>query len=125
MRVLCALLISIASAYGQQFTVATLAHQPLTNESIVTLAKAGFDELFLAQLMRSSRTNFDTSVEGLVKLKKEGLSEDIIRYMAMPQTIPPQAPAVAAPAAKTAPPKKKGAFGWMHPTPSTAPASQR
>ncbi len=85
-----------------------MAHQPLTNDSVVTLAKAGFDELFILQLIRSSRTNFDTSVEGLVTLKKAGVSEELIRSMAMPQASPPAAPAgVEAP--KT-PPKKHGLF---------------
>lgn len=91
---------------GQQFTVAQLEHQPLTNQNIVSLAKAGFDELFIMQLIRNSRTNFDTSVQGLVGLKQAGVSEDLIRLMAMPQASPPAAPAAAAPA-KT-PPKKHG-----------------
>jgi len=71
-------------AVAQEFTVAQLEHQPLTNESVVTLAKAGFDELFILQLIRSSRTNFDTSVHGLVGLKEAGVSEDLIRLMAIP-----------------------------------------
>lgn len=88
-----------------------MAHQPLTNDSIVTLAKAGFDELFILQLIRSSRTNFDTSVEGLVAMKKAGVSEDLIRLMAMPQASPPAAPAATTPT--KAPPKKHG-FLFKH-----------
>ena len=75
----------------------------MTNENVVTLAKAGFDELFILQLIRSSRTNFDVSVQGLVGLKQAGVSEDLIRMMAMPQSSPPAAPAatpVKAPAKK-------------------------
>jgi hypothetical protein len=86
-----------------------MEHQPLTNESIVTLAKAGFDELFILQLIRSSRTNFDTSVQGLVALKQAGVSEDLIRLMAMPLSSPPATPAAAP--AKKAPPKKHGFLG--------------
>jgi hypothetical protein len=95
--------------YAQQFTVSQLEHQPLTNENVVTLAKAGFDELFILQLIRSSRTNFDTSVSGLVVLKQAGVSEDLIRLMAMPPASPPAAPAATAPAAKK-PPKKHGSL---------------
>jgi hypothetical protein len=109
MRILCAVLFTTFSAAAQQYTVAQMAHQPLNNESVVTLAKAGFDEQFILQLIRSSRTNFDTSVEGMVAMKKAGVSEDLIRMMAMPQTIPPAvAPAATTPAAKT--PKKHGLF---------------
>src|SRR5580704_13107951 len=103
MRVLVALLFTILPAMAQQFTIAQLAHQPLTNDNIVTLAKAGFDELFLLQLIRSSRTNFDTSVQGLVVLKQAGVSEDLIRLMAMPQSSPPAAPAATTTPAKPAP----------------------
>jgi ABC-type enterochelin transport system permease subunit len=108
MRLLCAVLLTAFSAAAQQFTVAQMAHQPLTNDNVVTLAKAGFDEMFILQLIRSSRTNFDTSVEGLVAMKKFGVSEDLIRMMAMPQSSPPAAPA-GTEAPKT-PPKKHGLF---------------
>jgi hypothetical protein len=103
MRFLCAFLLTVSAA-AQQFTVAQLKQQPLTNESVVTLAKAGFDELFILQLIHSSRTNFDTSVQALVVLKQGGVSEDLIRSMAMPQASPPAAPAATMPA--KAPPKK-------------------
>jgi len=106
MRLLCAALLTVSLAAAQQFTVAQLKQQPLTNENVVTLAKAGFDELFILQLIRSSRTNFDTSVQGLVVLKQAGVSEDLIRMMAMPQASPPAAPAAATPA--KAAPKKHG-----------------
>lgn len=108
MRLLCALILTASAVCAQQFTVSQLKQQPLTNENIVTLAKAGFDELFILQLIRSSRTNFDTSVSGLVVLKQAGVSEDLIRMMAMPQPSAPAAPAATTPA-KT-PPKKHGLF---------------
>lgn len=110
MRLVCAVLLTIFSASAQQFTVAQLEHQPLTNDSIVTLAKAGFDELFILQLIRLSRTNFDTSVEGLVALKKAGVSRDLIRLMAMPQPIAPTVPAAAPATQGKAPSKKHGLF---------------
>jgi hypothetical protein len=129
MRVLCDLVIGLIAfvgllafaslpAFAQQFSVEQLKHQPLTNESIVTLAKAGFDELFILQLIRSSRTNFDTSVEGLVKMKQAGVSEDLIRMMAMPSSpVPPSLTPVAAPAPATSAKalnKKKGLLGLLH-----------
>ena len=98
MRFLRALVFLALPAFGQQFSEAQLKHQPLTNDNVVTLAKAGFDELFILQLIRSSRTDFDTSVPALAQLKKAGISEDLIRMMAMPQLSPPAAPAATAPA---------------------------
>jgi hypothetical protein len=109
MRLVCAILLTIFSASAQQFTVAQLEHQPLTNDSIITLAKAGFDEQFILQLIRSSRTNFDTSVDGLVALKNAGVSRDLIRLMAMPQSSNTAAPAGAVPPPKPAA-KKHGLF---------------
>ena len=110
MRVLCALVLITSSTFAQQFTAEKLKQQPLTNESIVTLAKAGFDELFLLQLIRNSRTNFDTSVPGLVVLKQAGVSEDLIRYMAIPSMLPPAPPAAATPATKASPKKHFSLF---------------
>jgi hypothetical protein len=112
MRLLCAALVTLCSISAQEFSVTQLKQQPLTNENIVTLAKAGFDELFLLQLIRNSRTNFDTSVDGLVALKKAGVSEDLIRLMAMPQASLPAAPAAGAAPAKT--PPKKHSFLGLH-----------
>jgi hypothetical protein len=111
MRFLSVALLMVLPAAAQQFTVTQLKQQPLTNENVVTLAKAGFDELFILQLIRSSRTNFDVSVQGLVVLKQAGVSEDLIRMMAMPQSSPPAAPAAATPA--KASPKKHG-FLFKH-----------
>lgn len=115
MRFWCALAFLTVAASAQQFTEDQWKHQPLTNESVVTLAKAGFDELFIMQLIRSSRTNFDTGVQGLVVLKQAGLSEDLIRLMAMPQLSPPAVPAASAPAsAKPAKPGRKHFFSFRH-----------
>ncbi|HEV1284407.1 MAG TPA: hypothetical protein VNU44_03825 [Bryobacteraceae bacterium] len=120
MRLLCAVLLAIVPVAAQQFTVAQMAHQPLTNDSVITLAKAGFDEMFILQLIRNSRTNFDTSVDGLVAMKKAGVSEELLRLMAMPQaSLPPAAPA-ATEAPKT-PPKKHGLFKRSTHSPSTPP----
>lgn len=108
MRLLCAAFLTVSLAAAQQFTLIQLKQQPLTNENIVTLAKAGFDELFILQLIRSSRTSFDASIQGLVVLKQAGVSEDLIRVMAMPQSSPPAAPAATTPAKAAA--KKHGLF---------------
>jgi hypothetical protein len=108
MRVLVAILLTIFPVAAQQYTLAQMAHQPLTNENVVTLAKAGFDERFILQLIRASRTNFDTSVSGLVGLKQAGVSEELIRLMAIPQVSLPAAPAAAAAQLAKVPSKRHG-----------------
>ena len=55
----------------------------LTNEGVVALAKAGFDEYFIVERIRTSRTKLDASVQGLISLKEAGLSEDLIREVAV------------------------------------------
>lgn len=56
-----------------------LDRQTLNNEGIVDLARAGFSEAFILDLVQYKRTKFDTSVDGLTFLAKKGLSERVIR----------------------------------------------
>lgn len=53
----------------------------LTNESIISLSKAGFKERTIITLIRTSQTAFDISTSKLVELKKRGVSERIISEM--------------------------------------------
>lgn len=51
----------------------------LNNEGLVLLARAGYGEKFLTELVQSQPSKFDTSVEGLVFLAKNGMSERMVR----------------------------------------------
>jgi len=104
------LLVLSAAALAQ---TSALTQNTLSNHDIVVLAQAGFNENFIADFIAMSRTRFDTSVNGLAELAKEGLTERMIRVMltasAAPQPSTASAPgAVAAativPAAMIAPP---------------------
>src|SRR5436190_23218375 len=53
----------------------------LTNDSIISLAKAGFKERTIITLIRTSRTRFDVSTLKLVELKKRSVSERVISEM--------------------------------------------
>lgn len=53
----------------------------LTNQDVVLLARAGFNEDFLIDLISNSRTRFDTSATALAELVKQGLTERLIRVM--------------------------------------------
>ena len=71
-----AAIFAAALAFGQH----SLAdRQVLNNEGIVDLAKAGFSEAFILDLVQIKRTKFDITVEGLTLLAKKGLSERVIR----------------------------------------------
>lgn len=57
----------------------SVAPDSLANTDVVTLAKAGFTEDFIVDLIQTSRTRFDTSVTGLSELAKAGMTERLIR----------------------------------------------
>ncbi len=89
------MLIALALGVSAGAQTAPLTQNALTNQDVVTLAKAGFNEEFIIDTISMSRTRFDTSVSGLAELAKEALTERLIRYMMT-------AGAAAAPAAATA-----------------------
>jgi hypothetical protein len=59
--------------------IAASAERVVTNEGLVVLARAGYNERFLIELIQSQPHRFDTSVVGLVYLAKQGISEKIVR----------------------------------------------
>ena len=72
----------VQDLHAQEYAASLISRHVLTNDGVITLAKAGFDELFIVERIRTSRAKFDTSIEGLVALKQAGLSEDVIRLIA-------------------------------------------
>jgi hypothetical protein len=54
---------------------------PLTNASVIRLARAGFREKTLITIIRSRPTRFDLAPERLIELKKGGVSERTILAM--------------------------------------------
>jgi hypothetical protein len=61
--------------------VSAQADKPLTNDDILQMIKAGFDEETVVKAIAASSTNFDISVGGLLALKQAGVSEQIIKAM--------------------------------------------
>jgi hypothetical protein len=51
----------------------------LDNEGLVLLARAGYNERFLADLLKTRPAKLDTSVEGLVFMARQGISERLVR----------------------------------------------
>ncbi len=67
-------------------------HEVLTNDSIISLVKAGFKEKTIVTLMRTSHVSFDLTAPKLIQLKRNGVNEAVIQAMIQRQAIQPSAP---------------------------------
>src|SRR5215467_1320297 len=72
---------SMMALYAEEGATPALPRQVLSNQGIVTLAEAGYDEEFLIDLIQCKQTRFDTTVEGLAFLARHAISERIVRFM--------------------------------------------
>lgn len=86
-QLLIALLIMLAGApaRAQQPSAGQTTKEVLTNASVIELVKLGLSEALIAEKIRQSEHNFDTSVEGLRQLKAARISEALIREMMSPR----------------------------------------
>jgi len=82
-------LLALAAACGA--LNAASSRNTLTNRDVVTLADAGFGDDFIIETIGASRTEFDTTADGLAELKKHGVKEDIIRAMQAARPAPARA----------------------------------
>jgi hypothetical protein len=71
-------------------------HQ-LSNQSIVTLAEAGYDQEFIVDLIRHKQGHFDTSVEGLTFLAQHGISQSLVRFVVASENAPTDQPVTGSP----------------------------
>src|SRR5262250_77375 len=79
------------------------AQEVLTNQSIISMKKAGLSDSIIISKIKSSQTKFDASTQGLIGLKNAGLSDQVIEAVVNAGAAPaPAAPAAAAPAAPAA-----------------------
>src|SRR3989339_1047712 len=62
-------------------TFKSMATEIIANETIVTMVKAGLGEELIISKIQASQSQFDVSTETILKLKKEGVSERIIKAM--------------------------------------------
>ncbi len=74
----------------------TTPEAPLTNNDVVRLLRANFSDEIIESKIRSSKTRFDTSVDGLISLRAAGVSDRLLSIM-----INPSAPAVPSASART------------------------
>lgn len=59
------------------------ASETLTNEAVIGMVKSGVEAELIISKIKSSQNQFDLTVEGILKLKNEGVSEEIIKAMIM------------------------------------------
>jgi len=57
------------------------AGKPLTNDDIISLAKAGLSDAVIVSAIQKSPTQFDLGPEALINLKKSGVSNAVIETM--------------------------------------------
>ena len=74
---------------------------PMTNDDVIKMIKGGLGEATVIQAIDGAEAGFDTSPDGLVKLKQGGVSDNVIqRILAKKGAAPAAAPAAAAAACK-------------------------
>ena len=70
---------------------------PMTNDDVIKMVKGGLGEATVIQAIDAAEAGFDTSPDGLVKLKQGGVSDNVIqRIIARKDAAPGAAPAAAA-----------------------------
>jgi hypothetical protein len=76
-----ALVVSSSSlvAYAQEPRASS--EEVLTNEKVITMAKAGLGTPLIISKIRSSKTNFNVSTDELIRLKQARVPDDIISAM--------------------------------------------
>lgn len=74
---------------------------PMTNDDVIKLVRGGLGESTILQAIDNAEPGFDTSTDGLVKLKGAGVSDTVIQRLmsrkgAAPAAMTPTAPSTAA-----------------------------
>src|SRR5712691_197768 len=77
-RTLCLLLVTLVAVVGLAFAQ---TKKPLTNDDVLQMVKAGFQESMIVKAIEANDTNFDVSMEALMDLKNAGVSQPIIEAM--------------------------------------------
>jgi len=58
-----------------------LAAETLTNDAVVTMVKTGLGEELIISKVKAAEGQYDLSVDGILMLKRDGVSEAIIKAM--------------------------------------------
>ena len=71
------LAIALIIAIGSMHAV-TAQDEVMTNDEVISLTKAGLAGSVIIGKIRTSKSNFDTSTDALIKLKQSGVGDDVI-----------------------------------------------
>lgn len=77
-RTLCLLLVTLVAVVGLAFAQTKKA---LTNDDVLQMVKAGFQESMIIKTIDANDANFDASVRALTDLKNAGVSQAVIEAM--------------------------------------------
>ena len=78
--VFAAFIVLSSIAHAQQ-SVCPPALKQTTNQDVIKLVQAGIDQTVIMQQIAATCTTFDLSPDGLIDLKKNGVSADVISFM--------------------------------------------
>jgi hypothetical protein len=81
MKKLSLLLLLSASIFIVTNSTAHAQDEVMTNDEVISLAGAGLNGSIIINKIRTSKTNFDLTTDGLIKLKKAGISDEIVNAM--------------------------------------------
>jgi outer membrane lipoprotein SlyB len=70
---------------------------PMTNDDVIRLVRGGLGEATVIQAIDTSAPAFDTSPDGLIRLKQGGVSDTVIQRILAKGSAPAPAPAYAQP----------------------------
>jgi outer membrane lipoprotein SlyB len=76
---------------------------PITNEDVIRMVRSGAGDALIMQTIDSSEPVFDTSVDGVIRLKQSGVSDGVIQKMMSVRSAPPQGNYASPPAGYAAP----------------------
>ncbi len=79
----------LASALLALFSTFATAQEPLTNDSIQKMAKAGLSDDVIVSMIQSQAGHYELTPDTLVALKKDGLSDKVLAAMAAKSSAPP------------------------------------
>jgi hypothetical protein len=79
------LLLAACLLSGSAVVTAQQAKTSMTNADVIEMVKAGLPESTVVLAIQRSQTDFDTSPQTLIQLKKQGVSQKILEAMLQPQ----------------------------------------
>lgn len=91
----------IVACLSMAFCAFAFAQQPLSNDSVIKMVKAGLDENTIVTMIQSQPGRYDLSVDALVTLKQDGVSDKVLGAMAA-KNAQPSTPSASAAAAASA-----------------------